>query len=329
MKKIGLILLLAIFFLPGKSQNLDSLLLLYYPFSGNANDASGNNYHGTVFNATLCPDRFGNPDRAYCFNGINSYIDFPNTPALKPPLPLTISFWVKFESTNWLKCFILDTDFEQNNYTGIHVNLLPSFTMEFSYGGGAGNTSSSNRRSKNGTTPLQIGIWYHVVGVIKGPVDMDIYINCINDNGSYTGSGGPMSYSNIPGTIGRVDSDVNGPPYTFQGALDDLRYWSRALSADEVNKLCVLTEIEEPMSSGKNKMFNIFPNPVENSLQIQMSSGEDNLFYEVFNIRGELVLTGQTENQKDISVIDLQDGLYVIRITTGSDVYFSKFVKHL
>ncbi|MGA9778350.1 MAG: hypothetical protein ACLPRE_04365 [Limisphaerales bacterium] len=34
-------------------------LLAYYPFNGNANDASGNGNNGVVYGATLTTDRFG------------------------------------------------------------------------------------------------------------------------------------------------------------------------------------------------------------------------------------------------------------------------------
>lgn len=37
--------------------NLDSALVAYYPFNGNANDSSGNKNHGTVFGAVLTTDR--------------------------------------------------------------------------------------------------------------------------------------------------------------------------------------------------------------------------------------------------------------------------------
>ena len=39
--------------------NLDSGLVAYYPFNGNANDESGNGNDGTVNGATLTADRFG------------------------------------------------------------------------------------------------------------------------------------------------------------------------------------------------------------------------------------------------------------------------------
>jgi hypothetical protein len=53
--------------------NLDG----YYPFSGNANDTSGNGRHGVVYSATLVSDRLGRPNSAFEFNGVSSYISIP------------------------------------------------------------------------------------------------------------------------------------------------------------------------------------------------------------------------------------------------------------
>ena len=50
-------------------------LVAYYPFNGNANDASLNGHNGTNINATLAPDRFGVPNQCYDFNGTNSHVD--------------------------------------------------------------------------------------------------------------------------------------------------------------------------------------------------------------------------------------------------------------
>jgi len=54
----------------GHSQSfLTNGLVAYYPFNGDASDASGNGNNGTVYGATLIPDRFGQPSQAYQFNG--------------------------------------------------------------------------------------------------------------------------------------------------------------------------------------------------------------------------------------------------------------------
>ena len=44
-------------------------LVAYYPFSGNANDESGNGSNGTVVDAIPSADRFGTPSSAYSFDG--------------------------------------------------------------------------------------------------------------------------------------------------------------------------------------------------------------------------------------------------------------------
>jgi hypothetical protein len=71
-------------------------LLAYYPFCGNANNALGAGNNGTIYNATLTTDRFGNANSAYNFNGTNAYIDFGANPAIGPTstIPTSISLWV-------------------------------------------------------------------------------------------------------------------------------------------------------------------------------------------------------------------------------------------
>ena len=87
-------LLCFLFLLKGFAQIPTNGLVAYYPFGGNANDASGNGNHGTVYSATPTTDRCGNPNSAYNFNG-NSYIKVPYSTSLNSHTNgLTISFWV-------------------------------------------------------------------------------------------------------------------------------------------------------------------------------------------------------------------------------------------
>ena len=46
-------------------------LVGWWPFNGNANDESTYENNGSVIGANLIPDRFGNFNNAYTFNGIN------------------------------------------------------------------------------------------------------------------------------------------------------------------------------------------------------------------------------------------------------------------
>jgi gliding motility-associated-like protein len=67
--------------------------IAYYPFNGNANDESGNGHNGIVNGATLVNDRFGNPNSAYRFDGVNDNILVYNFPM--PARELTISLWAR------------------------------------------------------------------------------------------------------------------------------------------------------------------------------------------------------------------------------------------
>ena len=64
--------------------NLNSGLVAYYPFNGNADDASGNGNNAIFNNATLTTDRFGVPNSAYYFNGIDNYMQIANSLSLVP-----------------------------------------------------------------------------------------------------------------------------------------------------------------------------------------------------------------------------------------------------
>lgn len=76
-------------------------LIAWYSFNGNANDKSGNGQHGTVSGAALTTDRFGNPNSAYLFDGIDDHIDIGNDTILERyNADFTISAWIRVHSYN-------------------------------------------------------------------------------------------------------------------------------------------------------------------------------------------------------------------------------------
>jgi hypothetical protein len=52
-------------------------LIAYYPFDGDAANDTGTGFDGTLFNVTPTADRYGAAERAYAFNGKDSYIELP------------------------------------------------------------------------------------------------------------------------------------------------------------------------------------------------------------------------------------------------------------
>ncbi|MCY3762174.1 MAG: LpqB family beta-propeller domain-containing protein [Gemmatimonadetes bacterium] len=69
-------------------------LIAHYPFDGDARDASGNGYHGTMEGPVPTQDRFGKEDGAVLFHGSDHRIDLPHQ-ALDGLFDVTVSFWLK------------------------------------------------------------------------------------------------------------------------------------------------------------------------------------------------------------------------------------------
>lgn len=292
-------------------QALSDSLLLHYPFSGNAYDVSLNGFNGIV-NATLTTDRFGNPDEAYSFNGVNEFIDLPNDLKLKPELPVSFSFWVKLDDLQPESSTFFSTDFAQNNHTGVWMSLTPDGNLAVSYGDASGNTSSPNRRSKIGSAFLDVDIWYHIVSVVKGALDMDIYLNGINDEGVYAGTGGDLGYTDVAGSIGRKDSHLSLPPYYFMGALDDFRYWNRELTLTDVDSLYNNLYISIDKVNTKTELL-AYPNPSKGILHIESNNDFEFSKTRLYNTLGQIVY--EEAFKTEIVIDQLQKGVYLLQIT--------------
>ena len=115
-------------------------LLGSYPFNGNANDVSGNGNNGVVTGATLTTDRFGNPNTAFKFDGINDYID------LGTGINYTshsISVWIKLDSIPANNFYSIISGLNDNLYSftntemRVYTNAKPEYILGNStnYGG--------------------------------------------------------------------------------------------------------------------------------------------------------------------------------------------------
>lgn len=212
-------------------------LVAHFPMNGNLNDVSGNGNNGTAQNgASLTADQYGNPNSAYFFDGSNDYIRYtsPNN-AFRPNLPVTITAWVRKDDPS--KSFLVfGNNFEWDYYNGVWLNINASNKVTGAFGDG-GPVGPQSRRSKSGMTSLSTGVWHHVAVVIKGEKDMEIYLDGINDCGTYSGTGDPLSYdSNLPGTTARSDLKAasNSGNNHGEGEVNAIRMYDGVLSQSEI-----------------------------------------------------------------------------------------------
>lgn len=69
-------------------------LMVYFPFNGDAVDASGK-YTGQVYGATLTMDRHGTTNSAYHFDGVDDIVKVPVGNDLEPDTEITLACWIK------------------------------------------------------------------------------------------------------------------------------------------------------------------------------------------------------------------------------------------
>lgn len=332
MKKIVLICFLqSIAAVCFAQSSLQEGLLLHYPFNGNLLDTSGNgnNASGLV---SYSNDHLGISNHAIDFSSNIQFATLPSISTLKPQLPVSFAFWVKFNSLNVSESWVFSTNYTEDRYLGLNANTNGNGQISFSFGDGdIGQTSPESRRSKTGSSSLAINTWYHIIGVIRGATDMDIYVDCINDNGTYSGSGDALSYDSNPGVLGRGDV-LNFEPYFLNGHLDDFRFWERALDAQDIDQLC--SEIMNiPIVYKSPNPFRIFPNPALNTINIESTSNliSNSIQFELTDFSGKVIIPDtpivSSNSNFQIDISHLSNGVFFLSVKDQRDVFTYKFIK--
>src|SRR5690554_873196 len=260
MRKITLLFILLS--IPCLAQ-IDENLLLHYKFDGNTIDETQNQFDGLPSGVTYVEDRFGNENSAVHFNGTNSFINLPNIQELKPQLPVSFSFWIKYDSSDYQDRAVFNTSFEDDISSGVYFNTqISTGNYAINFGDGSPYYNPSARRSYVSNRTIENDEWHNVTVIVKASLDMEIYVDCKESGGTYSGEGGNLFYSLTAGSIGRNDRNLGVAANYFKGSLDDFKYWDRALSPDEVYTMCPPLHTSE---FSENK-FIVYPNPAQNTL---------------------------------------------------------------
>ncbi len=147
-------------------------------------------------------------------------------------LPITITYWVKLESSRDRAEVILSSCWvPDRTYYGFYSTFVEDI-VSVSYGDGRGPLNPAFRRSKTQTINNPID-WTHVALVMRDETDMDIYINGIDIGGSYSGSGQSMDVDPTCVTLIGFLEDNNGPQY-LDGQIDELAIWNASLTEIEI-----------------------------------------------------------------------------------------------
>lgn len=218
--------------------SLSNGLLAYYPFTGNANDSSGNGNNGIVQNAVLAKDRFGIENRAYSFNGVNQYIQVADNITLEPSNAISLSAWVYIDSSasnntsyNFQR-FISKEHSIAQNYASYQLITGNSGLDSLGYPGFTIRTTSGYTWTGHSGVPL-LNNWIHICGTWDGQ-NIKFY-----QNGNLVKTQlfqGTLIYDSGLLLFGK-GRNGNGSDLFFKGKLDEVRIYNRALSQSEITYL--------------------------------------------------------------------------------------------
>lgn len=303
---------------------LSSGLLLNYKFDGDVQDSSVNDFHGISYGITYVMDRHGQEYSSAYFNGYDAFVKLPNLSVLKPDLPMSISFWIKYEGTETENRAVFNTSLEDDRSTGVFFTEESS-TGKYSLGFGDGDNifNSSSRRSYVSESVIEMDKWTHIVLIIEGSTDMKIYVNGVDQGGVYLGTGGPLTYSNNPGVIGKHDQNSYYSPYHFKGSIDEFGYWNRVLTLDEIGLLSETT-LSTPRLLNNSEQLLIYPNPSNDYVYISTKDKINKV--ELFDLTGRLVLDFNHDSKK-LDIRSLPKGIYYFKVQTESDIFSRRIIK--
>lgn len=203
-------------------------LVAWWKLNGNTNDSSGNN-HGTGSNLTPTTGQNGLQNSAYSFNGTNSYID-AQVSSLSGDAPHSISFWIKITAYPT----VYADPFSMGNAANNSYSAAELYTNNFSW-------YFFNNDTPTGAVIAPLATWTFVTLTYSGgggtTTNKKIYRNATALTTVNAGAGyGQLLALPTPAPVG-IGRDRGRNTSYFNGVIDDVRIYNRALSQAEVTTL--------------------------------------------------------------------------------------------
>jgi hypothetical protein len=203
------------------------------PFTnGSAEDVSGNGNHGTIMGAVPTADRFGNPNSALLFDGKDDYVIVEKLRGAVPGnTPKTISGWFNSSKPDkYLQMlFGFGTYATPNNFqigTGPTTSMDDKFQFRVNGWG-----DSYDWRTGIPSGKYFDGKWHHCAVIYDGEVT-DVYFD-----GTLAASTDKFYYITPEVSSLVIGREIDLVEWEFEGALDDIEVYPRALCPNEVTAL--------------------------------------------------------------------------------------------
>jgi len=298
-------------------------LIAHYPFTGNANDVSGNQLHGQANGVVLTTDLNGIQQSAYYFNGGAQHIAVPNDPLLNFQDGITVSCWFRANALPEKETFLLSHGSWQNRWK---LSITPEKYMRWTM-----NTLSSIA-DLDIDLPVKIEQFYHVTATYDGSL-LALYLN--GNLRTYKVLSGKIRTTTFPFLMGQMLPAQ--PEYNFKGVIDAVKIHNYALAPDAVKTLYDQSvSAGEPVFTGEAVLV-LSPNPVSDLLTVRLAASERLTLsqpltglVQVRDLAGKVVLEKNSNSGETIQ-LDLSGfraGIYVVVWLSEEGWFSGRFVKN-
>ena len=280
-------------------------LVGWWPFNSNTNDESGNGLNGTgAGSPTLTEDRFGVANKAYSFDGIDDYI------AVTRNYQSAFSLSIWFNPTTsavynpLVDAFDANWEVQLKNTSPDYVSFITS-------------TSYQEYLSTQTTTNNS---WYHLVCTYSSNT-VTFFINGIQTD-QYTVN--PLPNNNGSYYFG---ASLTGADQFYNGILDDIGIWNRALTQQEITDLYTSSTLGISEVSQSN-LFSVYPNPANSHINVKADAKLLGSVYTIYDNTGKVILSGKINSENTVIELgNLSEGIYLFNIGVNTKNTF-KIIKH-
>ena len=228
--KLPIAILFAAFCLTAVGQVPDYVptegLVAWWTFDGDTQDASDNQIHGTSIAASFVPDRFNNDAGAIHMEG-NGLVDFglDQRFGVVSGAGRTVAFWVKSEMQVIPRLQKYENSVSGNSNFFVGPAPYPPFSAA------NGITVTANGESAYTTIDLDWSFWFHVAVVYDGAMgESTLFIDGVPVATE------PLTFNNNVSSqpLQLIAARVSNDYPDSNGEVDDLGFWQRVLSGDEI-----------------------------------------------------------------------------------------------
>ncbi len=198
--------------------------------TGSANDVSGQGNNGRMVGlGTTSASVAGKLGQALKFNG-NNYVDVPNLVSIGKGFVGTVTFWAKGVGGQSAVANFRTSESTGDGSIGVDSSGHLVYTLDT-------RTSLPYAYSISSTATSNTSEWNFYAAVLNIPSDKEtLYVNGVGENKilNYVSDGSFSTFTTVD--IGRWHNDFWAGDW-FNGSIDDVRIYNRALSASEITRL--------------------------------------------------------------------------------------------